>query len=98
MALVEIMPISEIENNDNPISTTFLTNTLRSLFFSPVSSAGRECEIDKKLKQISLDEVSDHDAYDDCWIIIYDRVYDVTKFLQQVSSLLNFKPTYYYER
>lgn len=95
MALVEIMPTSEIENTDNPMTTTFLTNTLRTLFFSPVSSAGRESDIDKRLKHISLDEVSDHDSYDDCWIIIYDRVYDVTKFLQQVSSLRNFRPTYY---
>lgn len=95
MALVEIMPISEIENTDNPIATNFLTNTLRSLFFSPASSAGRESEIDKKLKHISLDEVSDHDSYDDCWIIIYDRVYDVTPFLQQVSLLRNFKPTFF---
>ncbi|XP_037927340.1 cytochrome b5 [Teleopsis dalmanni] len=33
------------------------------------------------LPEISLQEVAMHDDYDDCWIIIYDRVYDVTKFL-----------------
>jgi cytochrome b involved in lipid metabolism len=34
---------------------------------------------------ISLDEVSNHDSLDDCWIILYDRVYDVTNFLSSVS-------------
>lgn len=40
---------------------------------------------------ITLREVADHDTYDDCWIILYDRVYDVTEFLNQVisSQLIN---------
>lgn len=36
--------------------------------------------------EISLLEVSHHDSFKDCWIVIYDRVYDVTKFLQSVSK------------
>ncbi|XP_063701439.1 cytochrome b5 type B-like [Culicoides brevitarsis] len=32
--------------------------------------------------QYSLKEVSMHDSWEDCWIIIYDRVYDITKFLE----------------
>lgn len=35
---------------------------------------------------ISLEEVSNHDSFDDCWIILYDRVYDVTNFLSSVSE------------
>ncbi|KAF5294072.1 hypothetical protein FQA39_LY13546 [Lamprigera yunnana] len=31
----------------------------------------------------SLQEVSHHDDVTDCWVIIYDRVYDVTDFLNQ---------------
>lgn len=34
---------------------------------------------------ISLKEVADHDSYDDCWIVLYDRVYDVTDFLNEVN-------------
>lgn len=34
---------------------------------------------------ITLKEVSEHDSYDDCWIILYDRVYDVTRFLNEVN-------------
>lgn len=33
----------------------------------------------------TLKQVSDHDSWDDCWIVIYDRVYDITKFLELVS-------------
>lgn len=33
----------------------------------------------------TLDQVSYHDQPDDCWLIIYDRVYDVTEFLSKVS-------------
>lgn len=34
-----------------------------------------------RLREISLDEVAQHDSYQDCWIAIYDRVYNVTSFL-----------------
>lgn len=35
-------------------------------------------------KTITLEEVSWHDTPGDCWIIVYDRVYDVTDFLDEV--------------
>lgn len=34
---------------------------------------------------ITLAEVSHHDSYDDCWVVIYDRVYDITSFFDEVS-------------
>lgn len=37
---------------------------------------------------ILLKEVSVHDHAKDCWIIIYDRVYDVTDFLDEVIIIL----------
>ncbi|KAL1379150.1 hypothetical protein pipiens_015113 [Culex pipiens pipiens] len=33
-------------------------------------------------KQYTLDEVSYHDTFGDCWIVLYDRVYDISNFLQ----------------
>lgn len=33
--------------------------------------------------QVSLAEVACHDCRDDCWIIVYDRVYDITDFLSK---------------
>lgn len=35
-------------------------------------------------KTITLDEVAWHDTPGDCWIIVYDRVYDITDFLDEV--------------
>ena len=31
---------------------------------------------------IPLDTVAWHDNCDDCWIVLYDRVYDITQFLR----------------
>lgn len=86
MALIEFMPKSEIESSESSIAASFLKSTLRSLFSSSSPATARESENDAKLKHISLDEVLYHDSSDDCWIIIYDRVYDVTDFLRQVSD------------
>ncbi|XP_014213456.1 cytochrome B5-like protein [Copidosoma floridanum] len=33
------------------------------------------------LKILTLDEVAWHDTVDDCWIVVYDYVYDVTGFV-----------------
>jgi len=30
----------------------------------------------------TLDEVAEHYTQDDCWVILYDRVYDLTRFLR----------------
>ncbi|XP_072393355.1 cytochrome b5-like [Diabrotica undecimpunctata] len=32
---------------------------------------------------ITLEEVSRHDTDKDCWVVIYDRVYDITEFLDK---------------
>ncbi|XP_018325120.1 cytochrome B5-like protein [Agrilus planipennis] len=32
---------------------------------------------------ITLEEVAYHDTWDSCWMVIYDRVYDVTDFLDE---------------
>jgi cytochrome-b5 reductase len=34
-------------------------------------------------KEYTLSEVEDHDTEDDCWMAIYDNVYDVTKFINE---------------
>jgi cytochrome b involved in lipid metabolism len=39
---------------------------------------------DEELPIYTLAEVSYHDTPDDCWTVIYDRVYDVTNFLLEV--------------
>ncbi|KAM3964781.1 uncharacterized protein ACR2FA_001172 [Aphomia sociella] len=36
-----------------------------------------------KDRVITLAEVSSHDTPQDCWVVIYDRVYDITTFLEE---------------
>lgn len=43
-----------------------------------------------KDRVISLAEVSLHDTRNDCWVVIYDRVYDITDFLYEVSYYSKF--------
>lgn len=38
-----------------------------------------------KDRVITLAEVSRHDSPQDCWVVIYDRVYDITTFFDEVS-------------
>nr|XP_053636568.1 uncharacterized protein LOC128691704 isoform X2 [Cherax quadricarinatus] len=47
------------------------------------SCPGRERQKDEEsgLNIISLSEVASHDTHNDCWIVLYDKVFDVTKFL-----------------
>ncbi|XP_055684126.1 uncharacterized protein LOC129790586 [Lutzomyia longipalpis] len=42
----------------------------------------QDTEEEVELPEISLEEVANHDSATDCWIVIYDRIYDVTKFLK----------------
>lgn len=41
-----------------------------------------------KDRTITLAEVRLHDSPQDCWVVIYDRVYDITTFFDEVSSKL----------
>lgn len=59
-----------------PVSTT--------TFFSTPTGAIEETPKDPLGKIITLEEVSWHDNYDDCWVVIYDRVYDITDFFDEV--------------
>lgn len=85
---------SNIELNGNGIDIitkgqNVLTTALRSLRWSKskilVNSDETVLNQEKCRTIISLKEVADHDSYDDCWIVLYDRVYDVTNFLHEVN-------------
>ncbi|XP_008559554.1 uncharacterized protein LOC103579799 isoform X2 [Microplitis demolitor] len=39
--------------------------------------------INDNLKKITLEELSWHDTIDDCWIAIYDYIYDCTEFIKK---------------
>ena len=41
------------------------------------------------LKKFSLKEVSEHTDKKSTWLIIHDKVYDVTKFLEEVRIIIS---------
>lgn len=43
--------------------------------------AGHPVSPQSQLPEFSLHQVSEHCTPDDCWIVIFDKVYDVTDFL-----------------
>lgn len=69
--------VSDANFFDIALTALRLTETAKKFL---IGQKKKEIEI----KEIDLEEVSNHDSIDDCWIIIYDRVYDVTNFLKMV--------------
>ena len=53
----------------------------------PTPRVPQQKETSNNPSTISLDQVSWHDHRADCWIVIYDRVYDITGFLLEVGIL-----------
>lgn len=82
---------AEISSNANEVIARgqhLVSNALRTLRWSKSKIVVNNDETilneEKCRPVISLKDVADHDSYDDCWIVLYDRVYDVTKFLNEV--------------
>ncbi|XP_055641707.1 uncharacterized protein LOC129778676 [Toxorhynchites rutilus septentrionalis] len=69
----------------SPQSTSILQMAMTALRLTSAAPSSDRTNNNELLnrKQITLDEVSYHDTFSDCWIVLYDRVYDVTKFLRQ---------------
>lgn len=40
-------------------------------------------EVKETVKIFSLSEIAEHNKSDSCWMVIHDKVYDVTKFLDE---------------
>ena len=40
------------------------------------------------LKKITLEEVKSHNVAGSSWLVIHNKVFDVTKFLDEVSEVL----------
>lgn len=74
--------VLEISSNNEILTLALRTLRLSKSNLNPVSTD----DISGERRVISLNEVSYHDTADDCWIILFDRVYDVTNFLDTVSA------------
>lgn len=71
-----------------------MVSTLLSVGNVPNGMTNSSSLIDAKRRslkaEISLETVSFHDNKRDCWIVIYDRIYDITNFLDEVSAIVQF--------
>lgn len=76
-------------NDTNSNRRDILSLALKSLRLSKTNVFSSDVLIEEKRRRIiDLAEVANHDTLDDCWIVLYDRVYDVTEFLYKVSSFI----------
>uniref|UniRef100_A0A182IXN5 Uncharacterized protein n=1 Tax=Anopheles atroparvus TaxID=41427 RepID=A0A182IXN5_ANOAO len=82
MSTVDPQLHSPIEGNQ---TATILQLAMTALRLSKAPGADGNNNVghqQRVRKQITLSEVAYHDSYDDCWIVLYDRVYDITSFLK----------------
>lgn len=78
--------IDAIINDPDSSSRNILSLALKSLRLSKTNAFSSDVLIEEKRRRIiDLAEVANHDTSDDCWIVLFDRVYDVTEFLYKVS-------------
>ena len=71
-----------LASNTIKLAAAFLPNVLHQ----HVNPPPKAYPAWSNLPEYSLNQVSFHSSPDDCWIVIRDRVYDVTKFISQVNS------------
>ncbi|XP_041780465.1 cytochrome b5-like [Anopheles merus] len=81
MSTVDAQVQSPIEGANQ--SATILQLAMAALRLTKVPATDSNNNHQQRLRPvISLSEVAYHDCYDDCWIVLYDRVYDITNFLR----------------
>ena len=84
--------VNDHDSGVESMSTTFsFESSLPKSDSDPSLNVNKETvnvEDDKTLTLpiISMEEVGDHYAQNDAWMVIYDKVYDFTDFMQEVTS------------
>lgn len=53
---------------------------------APVDSTNAEASGDGCVKYYTLEEIREHNMCNDTWLIIHDKVYDITSFLEEVRK------------
>lgn len=85
---VDSMDTSKVEvDADNMVSIVLRKLRQRKSIPNSQTIASETVLTEEKWRRIySLSEVAEHDSYDDCWIVLYDRVYNMTPFLDEVND------------
>ncbi|MCH8553197.1 MAG: FMN-binding protein [Natronospirillum sp.] len=61
--------------------TLFIAFVASVLTLAAVNALTSDTDSDEDLREISLDELAEHDSEDSCWKAINDRVYDITDYI-----------------
>lgn len=62
----------------------FAASAIRLGHHSSSAQQAQQQQPSSKLAEYSLEEVSWHDSRHDCWIVLHDRIYDVTSLVNGV--------------
>lgn len=89
MAEVTSLIADFLSNSFASKSVTELETTVKTVLSSKnIQNSLKKTPTSERI--ISIEEVSWHDEPNDCWLIIFDKVYDVTNFLDEVSKHFTF--------
>merc|ERR1712100_461279 len=69
------------DNNNSRESSPSSTLVLDPALLRNRSPASSSKPSQKSSRYYTVDDVSKHDRENDCWVIVHDRVYDVTTFV-----------------
>ena len=59
---------------------------------SAVASMSGSEDGETLLKKYSWEEIKSHQSPESLWVVVHDKVYDVTKFMDEVCELLASRP------
>ncbi|XP_049867592.1 uncharacterized protein LOC126367857 [Pectinophora gossypiella] len=84
MSLPTAIPVNQEKNDIDLMALTMAALRLVNPWSVETKSWAREpAAPDSKDRVITLAEVGLHDSMNDCWVVIYDRVYDITNFFNE---------------
>lgn len=75
--------LSRSQSSTNSVMSSTLANTVTPVQSSSSSSSSLMSGKCSTLPEYSLKQVAEHSTPRDCWLVIYDKIYDITHFLQE---------------
>ncbi|CAG0918719.1 unnamed protein product [Notodromas monacha] len=82
-AAAETIGLNHQPNNNNVVGNTNNTDSFCPVISSAQVPRPTDCTPIEDLPVISMDTVAEHYHDDDCWVILYDLIYDITDFIRE---------------